>query len=200
MFKLLAVCKLVAAPVAAPLALTLVVAFAGPGGVLEPRAELRQQDSPGAASTNGGSSSDSAVSSAALADDEAAPDSTVATNGAVDQPGDGPGDEIAPAGDADEDPGCVEALTVHAEARPTLEEHVADPDNSEGGAEGNQNALDQQCGGAFAAGDAAEVSADGATDAPQDISGGGNGNANGNSNGNDNANGQDKPDEKTKDD
>lgn len=46
--------------------------------------------------------------------------------------------------------GCVEALTERAKSRERLQSHVDDETFPEGGAAGNQNALDHQCGGAFA--------------------------------------------------
>ncbi len=42
-------------------------------------------------------------------------------------------------------------VAERAQARTVLEEHVADADMPPGGADGNQNALDHQCGGAFGA-------------------------------------------------
>ena len=99
------------------------------------------------------------------------------------------GDDSA---DGADDPGCVEALSTNAQSQEQLSDHVADPDKPEGGVDGNQNALDSQCGGAFAeeppviaddtaAEDADDTPAEGAS-APgksEQANGGGNGNANG---------------------
>ena len=101
-----------------------------------------------------------------------------------------------------DDPGCVEALSDNAQSQEELGDHVADADTPAGGVDGNQNALDSQCGGAFAeeppviaddtaAEDADDTPAEGAS-APgksEQANGGGNGNANGGGQGNADSNG-----------
>jgi len=93
-----------------------------------------------------------------------------------------------------DDPGCVEALSDNAQSQEELGDHVADADTPAGGVDGNQNALDSQCGGAFAEeppvsdGDAPAESATGPGKSEQ-ANGGGNGNANGGGQGNADSNG-----------
>ena len=96
--------------------------------------------------------------------------------------------------DGADDPGCVEALSDNAQSQEELGDHVANPDKPEGSVDGNQNALDSQCGGAFAEeppvsdGDAPAESATGPGKSEQ-ANGGGNGNANGGGQGNADSNG-----------
>lgn len=189
MFKSIGWWKLLAAPVAVPLALTLVVALAGPGGVLEPNHPPAQS-----AASHGIAQGEDATGA-----EEAAAGSTAEAVSA------GIGAESAPQGAPADGAGCVEALTETAASRPELEEHVADAANPDGGADGNQNALDKQCHGAFASetggaepsaaetpqGEppAASAPADPGPPADAGQENGGNGDANGNANGS--ANGQD---------
>src|SRR3972149_16056 len=48
--------------------------------------------------------------------------------------------------------GCEEVLLERAQAQTALEGHVADGEKPAGGVNGNLNALDKQCGGAFVEG------------------------------------------------
>lgn len=127
--------KLLIPPAAVPLALWMFVALAGPGGVIEV-------------------SSDTGSTPAV---DAGSGDASVDGNtGSVDS-GVGVGGDAADAGAySTESPGngsgCEEALLERAQARTELEGHVADGSMPATGVEGNQNALDKQCGGAFAEG------------------------------------------------
>ena len=125
--------KFLVPPAAVPLALWMFVALAGPGGVVEvnsgtgstPAADAGS----GAAGVDGGA--DSADSSADGADSSTG---------------------SASAQSASNGNGCQEALSEQAQARTALEGHVADGEKPATGVEGDQNALDKQCGGAFAEG------------------------------------------------
>ena len=132
--------KLLIPPAAVPLALWMFVAVAGPGGVHE---------------IGGGTESTPAVAGAD--GDTTSADSDVAGDDAA--LADGPSTENGVNGG-----GCEEALLEQAQARPELEGHVADGNVPATGAEGNQNALDKQCGGAFAEGSQAGTTAAGQTD------------------------------------
>jgi len=117
--------KFLVPPAAVPLALWMFVALAGPGGVV-------QMDS-GAGRTPAG-----AVSGEADVDGgDAGADSSTGS---------------ASAQSASNGNGCQEALSEQAQARTALEGHVADGEKPATGVEGDQNALDKQCGGAFAEG------------------------------------------------
>ena len=117
--------KFLVPPAAVPLALWMFVALAGPGGVV-------QMDS-GAGQTPAG-----AVSGEADVDGgDAGADSSTGS---------------ASAQSASNGNGCQEALSEQAQARTALEGNVADGEKPATGVEGDQNALDKQCGGAFAEG------------------------------------------------
>ena len=104
--------------------------------------------------------------------------------------------------------GCEEALLERAQARTELAGHVADGSMPATGVEGNQNALDKQCGGAFAEGSQAGTTppvgetvtgpgkseqAPGGPAADGQAQGQGQANADGNGNGAADAPGQNKP-------
>ena len=120
--------KLLIPPAAVPLALWMFVALAGPGGVVEVNngtgSTPAADAGSGAAGVDGGA--DGADSSADV---------------------DGTAAESLGNGN-----GCEEALLERAQARTELAGHVADGSMPATGVEGNQNALDKQCGGAFAEG------------------------------------------------
>ncbi len=154
-------------PAVVPLALSMFVALAGPGGIVE-------------VSDDGGSPSTAAG----------------ATGGSVDDNGDVVDSGAGVDGDANEGSGsgenngsgkgCEQALTDRAKSRDRLEDHVADKEKPAGGVDGNQKALDHQCGGALAEGseETTEESADSSGTGPgksEQASGGpaANGQANG---------------------
>jgi hypothetical protein len=115
--------KFLVPPAAVPLALWMFVALAGPGGVIEV--------SSGTGSTP---AADAGLGAAGV--DGGADSST--------------GSESAQG--ASNGNGCEEALSEQAQAWTELEGHVADGEKPAGGVNGNLNALDKQCGGAFAEG------------------------------------------------
>lgn len=117
--------KFLVPPAAVPLALWMFVALAGPGGVVH-------LDS-GAGQTPAGAVSGEADVDGGDADADSSTGSASAQS-------------------ASNGSGCQEALTEQAQARTVLEGHVADGEKPAGGVSGNQNALDKQCGGAFAEG------------------------------------------------
>ena len=122
-------------PAAVPLALWMFVALAGPGGVIEVSSDTGSTPvadaGSGDASVDGNTRGvDSAVG---VGDDAVDADANSTQNH-----GNGSG--------------CEEALAERAQARTELEGHVADGDMPATGVEGNQNALEKQCGGAFAEG------------------------------------------------
>ena len=188
-------------PVVVPLSIWMFVALAGPGGLgevprgvgLTPVAEVGP-DGAGADSTP--SAGDVDVGDGDVGDgNEAGGDDT----------GNADADSTENGGDGS---GCEEALSERAQARPGLEEHAADGDMPATGAEGNENALDKQCGGAFAEDSEAETTpaagqtatgpgkseqAPGAPDANGQARGRGQSNADDNGNGPANAPGQNKP-------
>ncbi len=108
--------------------------------------------------------------------------------------------------------GCERALTEEAQARAELEGHVADGDKPADGANGNENALDKQCGGAFGEGsqEGPTPSADqtdtgpGKSEQSSGNTGGGNANGEGQANADDSGNGaadapgQNKPEKENK--
>jgi hypothetical protein len=181
-----------AAPAAIPMALSVVIALAGPGGALEVNGDPARQSHPqphtvqesvdtGAAAT---------VETAAPANADIAPTAPLTDTEAP---------VVTDTNGSDGDGrGCVEALTERAESRDQLQSHVDDPSKPEGGAVGNENALDHQCGGAFAKDSAAAPAANAPEPpitpneetTPADT---------GNGNGNGNANGHDNPADKSKD-
>ena len=185
--------KLMAAPAAVPVAFSLVVALAGPGGPVEVENNHGPVSSPASISV--------APPGEGVSADVAPPDPGAAT-GEIAQPS-GAAATAEPPAAADATagsnggPGCVEALTEHAKSKAQLEEHIEDPEKPAGGASGNQNALDHQCGGAFASDSGAgeTVDADEPEQAPAGASPGAD-SGNGNGNGNGNANGHDKPADK----
>ena len=118
--------KFLVPPAAVPLALWMFVALAGPGGVVE---------------VNGGSGSTPAADAGSRADGvEDGADGADSSTGS------------ASAQSASNGNGCQEALSEQAQAWTELDGHVADGSMPATGVEGNQNALDKQCGGAFAEG------------------------------------------------
>ncbi len=127
--------KFLVPPAAVPLALWMFVALAGPGGVVEvdsgagstPAADVGTGDASVDGNTRG-------VDSVAGAGDDAADADAHSTE------------------NPENGSGCEEALSERAQARTALEGHVADGDMPAAGVEGNQNALDKQCGGAFTEG------------------------------------------------
>jgi len=127
--------KFLVPPAAVPLALWMFVALAGPGGVVEvnsgtgstPAADVGSGDASVGGDTRGADSAVGAGDGAANADAHSTENPDSAS-------------------------GCEEALSEQAQARTDLEGHVADGSMPATGIEGNQNALDKQCGGAFAEG------------------------------------------------
>ena len=128
-------------PAVVPLALSIFVAMAGPGGVVDV-GDSGEPTGTGAVPPGvsfGGSTEGSAGSDGGDADDG-------------DDADGGSGGDVSGASVVEGDgKGCEEALDDWAMSRDRLEEHVGDEDWPEGGVNGNQNALDHQCGGAFAA-------------------------------------------------
>jgi hypothetical protein len=147
---------MVVPPAAVPLALWMFVAMAGPGGVVEvgDGGEPTGAGAVPAGVSFGGNFEDSAGSDGVGADDG------MATSD--DPDGDGGGDVGSVSATEGDGKRCEEALASWAKSRDRLEGHVGDEDRPEGGVNGNQNALDHQCGGAFA--DEPEQGGEGATD------------------------------------
>jgi len=123
--------KLLIPPAAVPLALWMFVALAGPGGVVE--VDSGTGSTPAADAGSGAAGVDGGADGADGADSSADVDGT-----AAESLGNGNG--------------CEEALLERAQARTELAGHVANGSMPATGVEGNQNALDKQCGGAFAEG------------------------------------------------
>lgn len=151
----LSVWKMLVPPAVVPLALSMFVALAGPGGIVE-------------VSDDGGSSSAAAGATGGSVDDNGdVVDSGAGVDGGVDA-----AEETDPDGGANEGSGsgenngsgkgCEQALADRAKSRDRLEDHVADKEKPAGGVDGNQKALDHQCGGALAEGseETTEESAD----------------------------------------
>ena len=118
--------KFLVPPAAVPLALWMFVALAGPGGVIEV-----SNDTGSTPATDAGSGA------AGVDGGDAGADSSTGS---------------ASAQSASNGNGCQEALSEQAQARTALEGNVADGEKPATGVEGDQNALDKQCGGAFAEG------------------------------------------------
>ncbi len=131
-------------PVLMPLALSVFVSLAGPGGVVEVNGDHGPQPDANGSVITSGEAIDGEVDVPEPPEATLTPvaTATTMTNAGVDRP------------DADAGVGCEQALAERAQSRVRLEEHVADGDMSSGGASGNQNAVDRQCGGAFADGSA----------------------------------------------
>jgi hypothetical protein len=139
-------------PAAVPLALSMFVAMAGPGGVVE------VGDSGEPAATGAVSAGLSVGES--FGDGEGGDGGGAALDGELDvsgdtatldgADGDGGADDGGVSVAEDDGKACEEALSDRAKARERLEGHVVDEDMPDGGVNGNQNALDHQCGGAFA--------------------------------------------------
>ena len=118
--------KFLVPPAAVPLALWMFVALAGPGGVIE-------------VSSDTGSTPAADAGSGAVGVEDGADGADSSTGSASAQ-------------SASNGNGCQEALSEQAQARTALEGNVADGEKPATGVEGDQNALDKQCGGAFAEG------------------------------------------------
>ena len=173
--RLLSFWKALIPPAAVPLALWMAVALAGPGGIVEVGDEVDP--------TFGGTESGEAGA-------DGGPDGEGGVAGITGEDG---GSAVV-TGDGG---GCEQALTEEAQARAELEGHVADGDKPADGADGNENALDKQCGGAFG-----EGSQEGTTSSPDETdtgpgksehssgnTGGGNANGEGQANADDSGNG-----------
>jgi hypothetical protein len=157
-------------PAVVPLALWMAVALAGPGGIVE----VSQEGEPAFAATESGE-----------AGVGGGPDGEGSAGGISGEDG----GSVAVTGNGG---GCEQALTEEAQARAELEGHVADGDKPADGADGNENALDKQCGGAF---DATAPSADqtdtgpGKSEQSSGNTGGGSANGEGQANADDRGNG-----------
>jgi len=127
--------KLLIPPAVVPLALWMFVALAGPGGVVE---------------VNSGTGSTPAVDVGS--GDASVDGNTGSVNSGVGAGGDATDADAHSTENPDSASGCEEALSERAQARTELGGHVADGSMPATGVEGNQNALDKQCGGAFAEG------------------------------------------------
>jgi hypothetical protein len=127
--------KFLVPPAAVPLALWMFVALAGPGGVVE-------------IDNGAGSTPAVGVGSGAVG----VGGDTRGADSAVGAGGDAAGADAYSTENTGNGSGCEEALSVRAQARTELEGHVADGSMPATGVEGNQNALDKQCAGAFAEG------------------------------------------------
>ena len=118
--------KFLVPPAAVPLALWMFVALAGPGGVIEVSSD-----------TGSTPATDAGSGAAGVDGGDAGADSNTGS---------------ASAQSASNGNGCQEALSEQAQAWTELDGHVADGSMPATGVEGNLNALDKQCGGAFAEG------------------------------------------------
>ena len=161
-------------PAIVPLALWMAVALAGPGGIVE----LSDEGEPTFAGTESGE-----IGVGGGSDGE--PDGEGRADGMTGEDG----GSVVVTGDGG---GCEQALTEEAQARAELEGHVADGDKPADGVDGNENALDKQCGGAF---DATAPSTDqtdtgpGKSEQSSGNTGGGNANGEGQANADDSGNG-----------
>jgi hypothetical protein len=161
-------------PAIVPLALWMAVALAGPGGIVEVGNE--PEPTPAAADVDGGSDGVDGGG-------EGVDGGTDESDGFVTDDGNGNG--------------CEQALVDEAQARTQLEGHATDGDKPSGGADGNENALDKQCGGALdeSLQEATAPSADQADTGPgkseqsSGNTGGGNANGEGQANADDSGNG-----------
>jgi hypothetical protein len=178
----LSIWKALIPPAIAPLALWMAVAFAGPGGVVELSDEVEPTfggTESGETGVGGGPDGEGGVAGISGED-----------GGSV--VGGIAGEDGGSAAVTGNGGGCEQALTEEAQARAELEGHVADGDKPADGADGSENALDKQCGGAF---DATAPSADqtdtgpGKSEQSSGNTGGGNANGEGQANADDRGNG-----------